>query len=700
VPLGQLQRIEEALAAYAHIQWGLSREQASTLIFAHQYILRLALTPTRSALNWNPPHDIRTAITNLDIDPVILRSVCCPGCFKQYSLVDFPAVCSWKQRSRCRKLCGESLLATRWTSKWGAVAVARRHYSLQSFDDWLSWFIQRPGIEELLEKSWTYRPPADGVMRSLWDTPAWRSSGASTPGKLTLGVFYDSFNPLHNKIAGKVVSCGVIIFVVLNLPHELWRQPGNFYVAGFTPLPGNPSPVTISALMDPIIDMIGPWHYGKPLQTPMFPNGRQVAVDVAPVVADKLAAHKLDGFGSHSCHYFCSDCLCSLDELERTDIDAWTLRSSDATRAAAAAWTSATTLKARKMLFRASGIRGSSMHRLAYRDHVRYHTTGIMHNLYEGVLQHHFRRKWGFADSILASDEATGRHSVPTGHLVNDRDNMEVDLDDAALARHRREAREVESEVDHLRLESINRGNNLATTARYCAVNTSAASVGVTTDSSDPDYVPSDNSDETDSDESDWDSDSDNNLARSRFQRGPARVPLEPTFDAEEIEFIRQGLAEMIVPAGFDLPPLNIGEKKHGKLKAKHWYNLFCPLLPHSLIELWTKSPSPRRSALLQNYCDLAISTIQASSFTTSSALADSFLHHFVAYRKSLKDLWPNLPSVPNHHYAMHLCAQMKFWGPPMLLSEFPFESAIGVAQDISTNSHYGMPVHRRATHY
>jgi len=680
--------MEEALAAYAYLHWGLSREQASTLLYAHQHILRLALTPTRLSLSWNPPHNIRTIVTHLNIDPVILRSVCCPACYKQYSLVDLPDVCDWKERSRCKKLCGEPLVTTRWTSKQGAITVARRHYTLQSFDDWLLWFLRRPGMEELLEKSWTYRPPDDGVMRSLWDTPAWQFSRGRTPGKLTLGVFYDSFNPLHNKIAGKVVSCGVIIFVVLNLPHELWRQLGNFYIAGFTPLPGGPSPVTISALMDPIIDMLGPWHYGKQIQTHQYPNGRQIAVDVVPVVADKLAAQKLDGFGAHSCHYFCSDCICSLDELERTDIAAWTLRTDKATRDTAATWLSAPTLKARDRILRATGVRGSAMHRLAYRDHVRYHTTGIMHNIYEGILQHHFRRKWGFADSILASDQAPGNGPGHAAIVPSSGDDMEVDADEATLARQRREARELESELDHLRLEFLNGGKRASSGARYGAVNTSAASIGVTTDSSDPDYLPDDDSE---SDDSDWGSDSNDGPMASRFQRGPARPPLEPTFDSEEIEFIRQAIADMIFPGWFDCPPSNIGQKSHGKLKAIHWYNLFCRCFPHSLIEMWTKSPSPRRSELLQNYCDAAISSNYVSSFTTSPLLADLFLDHFVAYRQSLQSLWPNSASVPNHHYAMHLSAQMKFWGPPMLLSEFPFESAIGVAQDISTNGHYGM---------
>ncbi|KAH7086639.1 hypothetical protein BKA62DRAFT_628105, partial [Auriculariales sp. MPI-PUGE-AT-0066] len=675
------------LAVHAHLQWGLSRDQASQLLCAQQHILRLALAPTFTpSRSWNPTYDIRTAIKHLNIDPIIVRSVCCPACFRQYSTDDFPVRCDWKELGRCRKVCGEPLTMQRWTQSQGCVTVPRRLYSLQSFDDWIQWFLQRPGVEELLERSWLHRPATAG-MRTLWDTPLWQENLAPyslTPGNLVLGLFYDSFNPLHNKIAGKVVSCGVIIAVILNLPHELWRQPGNFYLVGMTPPPGGPSPVTITALLDPVVDMLQPYASGQLVQTNLHPEGRSIAVRLIPTIMDKLAAHKANGFGSHSCTYFCPNCLCTLDQLEQLDIENWTLRTSDAVREAAAEWTSAQTLTKRKALFKSSGIRGSALHRLTYRDHVQHNTIGVMHNILEGVLQHHFRRKWGFADSIPASNS-----DDLSGSAIPNAEDMEIDEDAAQAARHAQEQRELDSELDHLRLELVNRSEEASSNARYRAVNVSTLTLSVSDHSSDPDYIPeAENSDDSDdSDGSDWEEQSD--VPRPAFGARQTRTALIPTFDPTEVAQIRVALGEMIWPTWFDPPPPDIGAKRHGKLKAIQWLNLFARCLPLDLVERWTTSPSPRQQNLLENFCNLVSSVNIVTSYESTEAGADSYLAHFVAYRRSVRELWPEQHSVPNHHYAMHLAAQMKLWGPPMLLSEFPFESAIGEVQDINTNNHY-----------
>jgi len=679
--------MQEATAAFAHLHWGLSRERASMLLYASQHIVRMALAPHWDSHDtWNPTHDIRSAVSHLRVDPVIMRTACCGKCYKSYSLNNLPLLCDWKERRTCHKLCGEPLTAQRWTPQ-GQITVPRRFYSIQSFEDWLQWFMLRPGIETLLEKSWAHQAPNNGTMRILWDTPAWQQAMASAGGRnrLIFGLFYDGFNPLHNKVAGKTVSCGVLTLVCLNLPHELWRQPGNFCILGFTPPPGGPTPVTITALLDPIVDMLAPYEHDRLIPSHKYPAGRSLSAHVIPLIADKLAAHKAAGFGSHSCRYFCADCLCTLDELARLDLDAWTLRDNAAVRAAAANWAAAPTLAERKKLFKSSGIRDSALHRLTYRDHIRHNVIGVMHNILEGVLQHHFRRVWGFA----VNDQDAQPYSV--GGIPPAPPDL-MDVDDSTRAEKRaQDESEALAELGHLRLENLNRGDDVGAATRFRMVNASTLTIGSgTTGSSDPDYIP----DADDDSDSDWDSTDGLNgptASRNPFQRTQSRVPLLPTFDEEDIDEVRAGISEMIVPTWFELPPANIGQKSHGKLKAVQWLNLHTCPLPPVVVEIWTRLPSPRRRALLDNFHSLVSATNIVCDYTTSATLADEYTLHIVAYRKSLAELWPDAIPVPNHHYAMHLGEQMKFWGPPMLLSEFPFEAAIGVAQDVNTNNHYCM---------
>jgi hypothetical protein len=39
------------------------------------------------------PHDVRTAITTLLLNPKIIRSICCPKCYAIYSLNRIPEIC-------------------------------------------------------------------------------------------------------------------------------------------------------------------------------------------------------------------------------------------------------------------------------------------------------------------------------------------------------------------------------------------------------------------------------------------------------------------------------------------------------------------------------------------------------------------------------------------------------------------------------
>ena len=127
-------------------------------------------------------------------------------------------------------------------------------YSTQDFESWLKFFLSWPGIEELIDKSYSHEPSLD-VMHSIWDSPAWPSLGtfSTTPGNLTFSCYIDWFNPLLNKTAGKTMSCGAIKLFCLNLPYELQHKPENTFFAEITPPPKEPTVTTITAVSDPIV---------------------------------------------------------------------------------------------------------------------------------------------------------------------------------------------------------------------------------------------------------------------------------------------------------------------------------------------------------------------------------------------------------------------------------------------------------------
>ena len=63
------------------------------------------------------------------------------------------------------------------------------------------------------------------------------------------------------------------------------------------------------------------WRDGFLIKTAKFPDGRLIRVILICVCCDKLAAHKLGGFGSHSHTFFCTRCW--IKQAQKTCTDAF-----------------------------------------------------------------------------------------------------------------------------------------------------------------------------------------------------------------------------------------------------------------------------------------------------------------------------------------------------------------------------------------
>jgi hypothetical protein len=157
-------------------------------------------------------------------------------------------------------------------------------------------------------------------MRSIWDSPTWRSLRpfTTTHGNLTFSFYLDWFNPFTNKIAGKSVSCGAIMMSCLNLPYELQRLPENTFFVGIMPPPREPSVTTIVALSDSLVDQLHAMHEGHLIRTHRHRLGSFKRVAVIVTIADLLAMRKGMGTAGISSNNFCSFC-----KLLKVDIDSF-----------------------------------------------------------------------------------------------------------------------------------------------------------------------------------------------------------------------------------------------------------------------------------------------------------------------------------------------------------------------------------------
>jgi len=439
---------------WLHLACGLSRANADRLMKAIHLLISLAINFGRLLVKLQHPnlavemplqtplipHDVRTAITTLSLDPKIIRSICCPKCYAIYSLNRIPETCGRRETARSQP-CGAKLWTTRSTRS-GPRRVPCWLYSTQDFDSWLEFFLSRPGIEDLIDKSYDHNPSPD-VMHTIWDSPAWQSLGSftTTRGNLTFAYFIDWFNPLLNKTAGKTIFCGAIMLICLNLPYELQHLVENTFFAGITPPPKELSVTTITAVSDPIIDRLQALFHGKIIRTRRHPDGIAKCVAVLPVIADLMAIRKVLGFAGIKAHNFCSFCNLTHAEMDCLDPSYWHARIGSNVRQAAIQWQQAQTKVKRNEIFDQHGVRWSALHRLDYRDPVQHTMLGMMHNWIEGILQHHARVKWGIGVIPNRSKDhqdhgQTSKDGTPHITLAAETnlDFMDIDMLDEELA--------------------------------------------------------------------------------------------------------------------------------------------------------------------------------------------------------------------------------------------------------------------------
>lgn len=160
------------------------------------------------------------------------------------------------------------------------------------------------------------------------------------------------------------------------------------------------------------------------------------------------------------------------------------------------------------------------------------------------------------------------------------------------------------------------------------------------------------------------------------------------------MESIWSDLQHIVVPTWLTSVPHNLGSALHGKLKADQWRFLGTAYLPLSLIRLWGLPTNDARSIrcreILEVTMHLVSAVIIATSHTTSTKNAESYLFHMQAYVTGIKRLFPKYKFVSNHHMAFHIKDYLVLFGPVHAWWTFPFERLIGMLQRMPNNGKIG----------
>ncbi|KNZ54559.1 hypothetical protein VP01_2913g3 [Puccinia sorghi] len=143
---------------------------------------------------------------------------------------------------------------------------------------------------------------------------------------------------------------------------------------------------------------------------------------------------------------------------------------------------------------------------------------------------------------------------------------------------------------------------------------------------------------------------------------------------------IQKAIPEIIVPRGLTQNPANLGDPKHGKLRASEWHSLFATYLPLSLINYFEDTTASDQASTHQN---------QILNLTSLED-CEHFAQAYLLYNKSEKVVFQSSKIVPNHHYALHIPEQMMWWGPLSSVEEFVGEQINGTLQRMKTNGIIG----------
>ncbi|MBW0462284.1 hypothetical protein O181_001999 [Austropuccinia psidii MF-1] len=210
------------------------------------------------------PQDLSTIFEHLQLEPVIQNYIHCPQCFFLNGLTE--SLTADQPHSQCNNdpnyddpPCTQSLGKfiysfephTQITTNMKQKFIPTKHFIYQPFENWLSRFLQRAGIMEILHQHQQSQTPEGSPKCDIWDGLVWRFfTGTrnihnppfmSIPGALAFFIYVDWLDA-HGK-STQLASIGPIMLIGLNLPPRERLKPESVDVAGI--IPGTKEPTAL-----------------------------------------------------------------------------------------------------------------------------------------------------------------------------------------------------------------------------------------------------------------------------------------------------------------------------------------------------------------------------------------------------------------------------------------------------------------------
>lgn len=170
------------------------------------------------------------------------------------------------------------------------------------------------------------------------------------------------------------------------------------------------------------------------------------------------------------------------------------------------------------------------------------------------------------------------------------------------------------------------------------------------------------------------------------FEPKPFRILGQIT--DEELKKIHFSIASTVRPRWHKGPPKNLGEARHGKLKADQWRSLLDFDLPVALAQLWDETSERRK--LFHSTMLLALAMRYATSHVMTKSHIEKYEKYMLEYLTTLREIDPCSNLRPNHHAALHIPRFLELFGLMHGWWMFVYERIIGLLQKTNTNYKIG----------
>ncbi|EUC61300.1 transposase family Tnp2 protein [Rhizoctonia solani AG-3 Rhs1AP] len=722
----------------------VAREHCGFILKCIRSILRMAFGLQDNRLRLTEalvdavPTTLPTVLQYLSLQDHLDIYVACPKChsiFKDLGAATNLPTCPTVDLDGT--LCNTELYIQRHRGNRSWYVPIRR-FSHQPLESWLARFLNRPGIEDMLEAA---RPLLQENCTDVWGASFLSNfPGDGKPsffeapvGELRLAflVYHDFFNPYGNQIAGKKRSIGVVMMACLNLPPDVRYDIENIYFAAMIPGPKEPTLETINNYLKPIVDNLEE-HYKSGVyinSTSKYPKGRKVR-SVAPIQSmDIIASRAFGGLGGPSHTKFCSFCEAVLSRIDVFDLSQFPTRSMEQHRLHVQEWLSAQSLKERNSVWKEHGARYSEFLRFEWWDPLTGTTVAPMH-WSKNVIEKQVRENMGCS--------VTAPSGIPTSRQLS-RPISELELEWGKLA------------LAHLSADELGKSKLPEPLVRFLCRQRSIFEAGLNVSRllndlnewrTDNHILASDGS-PTSPDYSGAVA-----LAKTHYYLSKARksasllrnnstveslqqlclklkIPItrkEKKLELEEllmdafknvlipnvhdsedlgdkvavlgqevVEQIKLDMKETQLPSFLKTPPINFATVDHGKIGAEEYKSLAMVSLPITLIRLWGyPGANPAYRDRLDHFLHLSVAIRILAYQTITAHDINLFEYHYTQYLLGLKRLYPFSSIVPVQHLGLHIPYFLRTLGPASRYSENTPEMIIGILEDISTNHKIG----------